>query len=131
MSPPLLPGLSGSASAVVVQENTAQALGSGSVPVFGTPALIALLEKAAVDALAPGLAPGQTSVGVRVDVRHLAATPLGLTVSAQARLLAVDGRRLTFAVTAFDDAEQVAEGIHERVIVDEQRFLARVQQKAA
>jgi predicted thioesterase len=114
---------------VVIQENTAQAFGSGTLPVFGTPALIALLEQAAVDALAHSLAPAQTSVGVRVDVRHLAATPLGLTVHAQATLLAVDGCRLTFAVTAFDDAEQVAEGAHERVIIDEQRFLARTQQK--
>lgn len=129
MSTALFPGLSGSTSTLVTQANTAQALGSGTLPVLGTPALIALLEKAAVDALAPNLAPGQTSVGVRVDVRHLAATPVGLAVRAQATLLAVDGRRLTFAVTASDDAEQVAEGIHERVIVDEQRFLMRAQQK--
>ncbi len=127
----LQPGLSATVQTVVAPANTAQALGSGAVPVFATPALVALLEQAAVAALAPALPPGQTSVGVRVDVQHLAATPVGMTVRAHAALLAIDGRRLTFAVTAYDDAEQVAEGTHERVLVDQERFLARVQKKAA
>lgn len=131
MTIPLQPGLSGAAQTVVTSGNTALALGSGQVSVFATPALVALLEQAAVDALSTALASGQTSVGVRIDVQHLAATPPGMTVRAQATLLAIDGRRLSFAVTAHDDAEQVAQGVHERVIVDKQRFLARAQEKAA
>lgn len=128
---PLQPGLSAEVQTVVSSANTAQALGSGAVPVFATPALVALLEQAAVVALAPALPPGQTSVGVRVDVQHLAATPIGMTVRGQATLVAIEGRRLTLAVAAYDDVEQVAAGTHERVLVDIERFLARVQKKAA
>jgi predicted thioesterase len=109
--------------------NTAQALGSGTVPVYATPALVALLEEAAVNALRPVLDAGKTSVGTRIDISHLAATPIGMAVSAQATLTAVDGRRLTFAVRADDEAELIAEGVHERVVVDEERFLARAREK--
>lgn len=129
MPPPISPGLSGTAQVIVVEENTAQALGSGTVPVYATPALVALLEEAAVNALRPVLDAGKTSVGTRIDVSHLAATPIGLAVRAQATLTAIDGRRLTFAVVAYDAVEKVAEGIHERVVVDEERFLARVREK--
>ena len=126
MSDTLQPGLVGTASIVVIPANTAQALGSGTVPVFATPALVALLEQAAVNALAGALAPGSISVGTRIDVSHTAATPLGMTVSATATLVEVDGRRLRFDVSARDAMESVAEGVHERVVVDEQRFVARV-----
>ena len=126
MSDTLQPGLVGTASVQVSPANTAQALGSGTVPVFATPALVALLEQAAVNALASALPSGSTSVGTRIDVSHTAATPVGMTVSATATLVDVDGRRLHFYVTARDDQENVAEGVHERVVVDEQRFVARV-----
>lgn len=126
----LQPGLSGTATVEVIPANTAQALGSGLVAVFATPALVALLERAAVNALAGALPPGSTSVGTRVDVRHTAATPVGMMVSATATLVEVDGRRLRFEVVACDDAESIAAGEHERVVVDEQRFLARVSEKA-
>ena len=125
----LQPGLLGEAQTVVVPENTAQHVGSGAVAVFATPAMVALMEQAAVAAVTPHLPPGWQTVGVHVDVQHLAATPLGLTVSARAELLAVDGRRLTFRVTAHDDQELIGEGTHQRVLIDLARFQARVTAK--
>ncbi len=129
MTPPLDVGLVGTAQGVVTHTNTAQAMGSGLVPVYATPALVALLEEAAVNALKPLLEAGKTSVGTRIEVSHLAATPIGMIVRAQATLSVVDGRRLVFDVVAHDEVERIAEGIHERVLVDGQRFLARVQEK--
>lgn len=125
----LPPGITGAASIRVTEANTAQALGSGSVPVYATPALVALLEQAAVDALAAHLPAELISVGVRIDVQHLAATPVGLEVRAQATLRAQEGRALFFDVAAYDAVEQIARGVHERVMVDQQRFLARTNSK--
>jgi len=125
----LTPGLSGEASTTVDQTNTAASLGSGLVPVYGTPSLIALLELAAVHAVAEALPPGSTSVGTHLDVRHLAATPIGMAVRATATLTAVDGRRLSFAVEAYDEVEKVGEGLHTRVIVDVERFIQRAESK--
>lgn len=129
--PTLTPGLTGEASITVTDDLTAAALGSGSVPVYSTPALIALLEGAAIDALKGRLPDGMTTVGVRVDVRHLAATPVGQTVTARATLRQVDGRRLVFDVAAWDPVEPVGEGTHERVIVDRARFESRAAAKSA
>ena len=98
----LAPGLTGEIEAVVTEADTAARLGSGLVPVFGTPALVGLMEGAAVQALAGRLPPGQTSVGGRIDVRHLAPTPVGMRVRARAELLEVEGRRLVFRVEAWD-----------------------------
>lgn len=125
----LLPGLTGEAVTPVTADNTATAMGSGTVAVFATPALAALLEAAAVDALRNALENGQTSVGVHLDVQHLAATPVGMTVRAEARLMTVEGRRLTFRVAAFDGVEQVGVGTHQRVIVDTERFMSRTAAK--
>lgn len=125
----LAPGLTGEATVRVSQEHTAAALGSGNVNAFSTPSLIALLEGAAVNALQGQLPDGYTSVGTHLDVRHLAATPVGMTVRATARLIQVDGRRLLFAVEAHDDVEQVGAGTHERFVVDKARFEARVAAK--
>ena len=124
-------GLTGTAQTTVTEANTALALGSGQVPVYATPALVTLLEEAAVNALKPLLEAGKTSVGTRIDISHLAATPIGMIVRAQATLSKVDGRRLVFDVVAHDEVERIAEGLHERVVVDEQRFLARVQEKTS
>ncbi len=129
MNPNLEPGLVGEASAVVTETETAQAIGSGDVPVLGTPALVALLEQAAVNAIAGRLDPGLTTVGVQIDVRHLAATPGGATVRARATLTAVKGRSLTFHLVAHDEVEQVAEGAHRRVIVDRARFVHKANAK--
>lgn len=123
-------GLSGSAESKVVRENTAMQVGSGSVPVFATPMLVALMENAAINALAGKLSQGQTSVGTMVEIKHLAATPMGMMVRAQAELTAIDGARLTFRVAAFDQKEKVGEGTHERFILELDRFLARVEAKA-
>ena len=125
----ILPGLTGEATTTVTSDNTALAMGSGTVDVFATPALAALLEAAAVNAVRAVLEDGQTSVGVHPDVQHLAATPVGMTVRAEARLMTVEGRRLTFRVSAFDGVEQVGVGTHQRVIVDTERFMSRTAAK--
>ncbi len=123
-------GLIGEATAKVAPELTARHLGSGAVAVFATPEMVRLMERAAVNGLTPYLAPGQQSVGTLVHVKHLAATPLGATVTARAELLAVDGRRLTFRVTAHDGADLIGEGFHERALIDLARFEAKVKVKA-
>lgn len=125
----ILPGLTGEATTPVTSDNTALALGSGTVAVFATPALAALMEAAAVDALRTVLDDGQTSVGVHLDIQHLAATPVGMSVRAEARLMTVEGRRLTFRVAAFDGVEQVGVGTHQRVVVDTERFMSRTAAK--
>ena len=123
-------GLTGEVEAVVTEANTADRWGSGLVPVFGTPALVGLMESAAVQALKGCLPPGQTSVGGRIDVRHLAPTPVGMRVHARAELVEVDGRRLKFRVEAWDEAEKIGEATHERFVVDGERFVAKAKAKA-
>jgi predicted thioesterase len=118
--------LRGQAARQVTADLTAERLGSGDVPVFGTPALVALLEAAAVNALAGHLSPGETTVGTRLEVAHLAATPVGAEVRAEAELIAVEGRKLTFAAKAFDHRAQIGECRHQRLIVPRDAFLARV-----
>ena len=126
----LVPGLIGEMETVVTEADTAGRWGSGLVPVFGTPALVGLVEGAAVRALAGHLPPGQTSVGGRIDVRHLAPTPVGMRVRARAELLEVEGRRLEFHVEAWDEVEQIGKATHERFIVDEERFIAGAKAKS-
>jgi len=122
----LEPGLSASVSLTVGEADTAQALGSGDVPVLATPRLVALAEAATVRATARHLPSGSTTVGTRVSVAHLAPTPIGGTVTVTAELSTVDGRRLAFAVSATDGAgTPVAEGTVERTLVDRARFLAK------
>ena len=125
-------GLTGEARVIVDTSQLASAFGSGSgkVDVYATPAMIGLMEQAAVNAVDHLLLPGQSSVGTRVDIQHLAATPPGVEVRAHAELTAIDGRRLTFQVEAFDPAEKIGSGTHERVIVDLARLLERAQAKA-
>ena len=123
-------GLTGEARQAAGREQSAEAFGSGLVPVYATPAMVALMEKAAVVALEGRLAPGDTTVGTKLEIVHLAATPLGDEVRAEARLVGVDGRRLSFTVTAWDSTEKIGEGRHERAIISRDRFLARVNQKA-
>jgi fluoroacetyl-CoA thioesterase len=125
----LQPGLVGEASITVTDTMTAAALGSGNVDAFSTPALIALLEAAAIDALKGRLPDGQTSVGTMLNVRHLAATPVGMAVTARATLKEIDGRRLVFDVEAWDAVERIGEGTHERFIVTRTRFEERVRGK--
>jgi predicted thioesterase len=120
---PLSPGLHGSAKLVVAHEDTAIALKSGDVPVLGTPRLIALVEEAAVSAVADRLPAGQTTVGMRVQIDHLAPTNVGSSVAAEATLEKVEGRRLTFTATVTDHCGLVAAGKVTRVVVETERFL--------
>lgn len=122
-------GLKGIAQVAVGESNTAIAHGSGSVSVFATPALVGLMEKAALSSVEPLLDPGYTTVGTRVDVKHLAATPVGMNVVATSRLVEVDGKRLVFEVEARDNVDLVGTGIHERFIVKMESFIRRVQDK--
>lgn len=127
----LVAGLTGEVETIVTEADTAARWGSGLVPVFGTPALVGLMEGAAVQALAGHLPPGQTSVGGRMNVRHLAPTPVGMRVRARAELLEVQGRRLMFRVEAWDEAEQIGEATHERFVIDKERFVAQAKAKTA
>lgn len=125
----LVPGITGEATTLVTPENTAAAVGSGGVDVYATPMMVGLMEMAALRLVQPLLAEGETTVGTVVNVKHLAATPLGMTVRATARLDEVDGRRLLFTVEAFDEKEKIGEGVHERFIVQIQKFLDRTAKK--
>ena len=122
-------GRRGRAETVVTQDNTAQAAGSGLVPVFATPWMIALMENAAVQAVQSALAEDEGTVGTRLDVTHDAATPIGMKVWAEAEVTAVEGRMLTFAVSAFDEAGRIGGGTHQRFIIQTEKFLARTQAK--
>lgn len=119
-------GMRGDASLVVTEQQTAAAFGAGGVRVFGTPLMIGLMENAAWRLAQAELPEGETTVGTLVNVRHLAATPVGATVTATAELIEIDGRRLVFRVSARDDRQLIGEGTHERARVKLDRFLARV-----
>jgi predicted thioesterase len=126
------PGAIHEVSQTVTAEVTADAMGNRGVRVLATPFLIGLLENAAAGVLIPHLPPGASTVGTMVEMRHLAATPVGMTVRAKATLLEGDGRRFLFQVEAWDDKDKVAEGRHERAIVPNLvRFLERVMKKGA
>ena len=122
----ITPGMIGESEATVTDNLTARAMGSGSLDVYATPAMIALMEAAAVAALASALPEGQTSVGVALDVAHLAATPLGGSARARAQVTGVEGRRVTFSVQAWDAKQLIGEGSHTRVVVDVRRFMSRL-----
>src|SRR5579871_576887 len=123
-------GQTGEVTARVEAHLLASAVGSGSLHVLSTPWLVALLERAACAAVEARLDDAtQTTVGVRIDVRHLAPTPAGADVRARAELIELDGRRLVFHVEAFDATERIGEGTHERAVVDAQRLQARADAK--
>ena len=126
----LIPGLHADIEHIVTDADSASQWGSGLVPVYSTPALVGLMENAAVNALTGHLAAGQTTVGARIDVRHLAATPVGMQVRARAELTAVEGRKLVFKIQAWDAVDLIGEAVHERFIIDEARFLARIKAKS-
>lgn len=119
-------GLTGEASVLVETGNTAKTAGSGALEVFATPSMIALMEGAATNALKEIMPSDSTSVGTMIDVKHLAATPVGMRVTAKAILVEVDGKRLGFTVEAYDEKEKIGEGRHERFIVYIDRFLTKV-----
>ena len=125
----LTPGLTAETSLTVTESDTAAKWGSGLVPVFGTPALVGLMEAAAVKSLEGHLPEGQTTVGGRIDVQHLAATPVGMTVHARAELKTVEGRKLIFEIQAWDDVDKIGEALHERFVIKTEKFIARAQAK--
>ncbi|HXF54288.1 MAG TPA: thioesterase family protein [Hyphomicrobiaceae bacterium] len=127
----LQPGLKGSADLLVGVEHTAPRVGSGRVPVLATPVMINVIEAAALAAVEHLLPEGHQSLGIHLDVRHFAATPVGMRVSATAELTKIEGRTLSFRVEARDDKEPIGEGSHQRVVVNVARFDQRVQRKLA
>lgn len=122
-------GLVGRATMVVGTNDTAPRVGSGRIAVLATPMMINLIEEAALDALEGLLPEGKESLGTHLDVSHVAATPTGMTVTAEAELHAIDGRKLKFRVSARDEIEAIGEGWHERVLVNASSFAARIQKK--
>src|SRR4051794_23961575 len=122
-------GLEGHAEILVGDEHTAPRIGSGRVRVLATPVMINLMEAAALDACENLIPEGHQSLGTRLDVRHIAATPVGMRVRATARLLSVDGRTLEFHVAAHDEKDLIGDGTHQRLVVNVARFDQRVQAK--
>jgi predicted thioesterase len=127
----ILPGLKGAKEIVVAAEHTAPHVGSGKVPVLATPVVVNLLEAAALDAVEHLLPEGMQSLGIQLDVRHFAATPVGMRVRAEAEVIAVEGRAIRFRLSAADEIEPISEGAHERVVVTVARFDKRMVDKAA
>ncbi|MBQ3549437.1 MAG: thioesterase family protein [Clostridia bacterium] len=122
-------GLKGTVKETVNENNTAEKVGSGSLPVFATPMMVALMEKAACKALENSLDEGSTTVGTKVDVEHVAATPVGMEVTVTATVTAVDGRKISFSVEAFDEAGLIGKGAHDRFVVNAEKFTAKTYAK--
>ncbi len=122
-------GIKGTGSVEVVRENTAAAVGSGMLEVFATPMMIALMEKTACESVAPYLEEGSGTVGTELNVKHVAATPIGMQVTCETELVEVDGRRLVFHVKASDEAGLIGEGTHERFIINNEKFQSKANGK--
>ena len=118
-------GIKGTGEALVTEELSARAMGSGELPVYATPAMLALVEETAWKSVAPALEAGQGTVGTKLDRAHLAATPLGRKVRCETELVEIDRRRLVFSAEVWDEAGKIGEGTHERFIVDNEKFLAK------
>jgi predicted thioesterase len=125
----LRPGLKGEKTETVTDKNTAAAWGSGGLPVYATPAMIALMEGAALSASDSLLPKGWSTVGTALNIKHLSASPAGMKVHAEAELLSLDGRALVFKVEAFDEAGKIGEGTHGRFIVENEGFLKKTVRK--
>lgn len=122
-------GMKAQVATLVGREDTALEVGSGSLLVYATPCMVALMEGAACEAIAEVLPEGKTSVGTALQISHLAATPVGLEVYAEAEVTEIDGNTITFRVAAFDETGKIGEGMHKRAIVTSQRFLDKVYAK--
>ena len=122
-------GMKGLAETIVEREDTAQEVGSGSLLVYATPCMVALMEGAACEAIADALGENQTTVGTMLNIEHISATPVGLEVHAEAVVTAVEGKVVTFEVNAFDEAGEIGKGTHKRVIVNSQKFLDKAYTK--
>ena len=124
-------GRKGRIERTVTADLSAKVWGSGAVDVFATPCMIALAEETAWRSVQDGLEPGQATVGTKLDIAHLAATPIGMQVVCETELIEVDRRKLVFSVQVFDEAEKIAEGTHERFVVDAAKFQGKADAKAA
>ena len=122
-------GVKGTQEIMVTEENTAKVMGSGALDVFATPAMIALMEKTAWESVQPYLEEGSGTVGTLMNVKHVAATPVGMEVTCETKLVEVDRKRLVFEVKAYDAAGVIGEGTLERFIIDNERFLAKAEAK--
>ena len=122
-------GLTGAAEDSVTAENTALAVGSGSLKVFATPAMICLVERAAAALVEKNLPPESTSVGIAINIKHTAPSPIGMNIRAEVKIVAVDGRKVIFDVAAFDERGEIGRGSHERFIVDRKNFQAKADSK--
>ncbi|EYE87929.1 thioesterase [Fervidicella metallireducens AeB] len=122
-------GLKAKIETVAEPKDSAVNYGSGGVDVYSTPAMVGLMESAAKKAVDTFLPDGYTTVGIKLDIKHLAATPIGMKVKAEAELIEVDGRKLTFKVEAYDEAEKIGEGLHERFVIDSEKFLSKLNNK--
>ena len=129
MKKPLTKGSIGTATTTVNENNTALAMGSGNLGVFATPALVALMEEAACNCISGGLEPGQTSVGININISHVAASPLNANISASATLKEIDGRKLTFNMSAKDENNEIGHGTHIRFLVDAEGFMSKLLKK--
>ena len=122
-------GMKGEVSTLVEKEDTAAEVGSGSLLVYATPCMVALMEGAACEAIAEGLAEAETTVGIELNIRHTAATPVGLEVRAEAEVTAVEGKIITFSIKAYDEAGEIGSGTHKRAVINAQRFLDKTYAK--
>lgn len=127
--PQLEVGLRGAREVPVTNENTAASLGSGGLAVYATPAMIALLEFCAAESVQPYLPEGGSTVGTHLDITHLSATPVGMTVRCETELVEIDRRRLVFACKVYDGAGLIGEGTQERFLIDNTRFMEKAEQK--
>ena len=122
-------GIKGKQELTVDEQKTAKVVGSGGLNVFATPSMIALAEKTALESITEYLDEGQSTVGTKIDIAHIAATPVGMKVTCETELIEIDRRRLVFAVNVFDEIEKIAEGTHERFIVDNAKFQNKADDK--
>ena len=122
-------GMTGSATTTAEREDTAYEVGSGSLLVYATPCMVALMEGAACESIAAALPDDKTSVGIELAIKHISATPVGLEVTARAEVIELDGKVITFKVTASDEAGLIGEGTHKRAVVTAQRFLDKTYEK--
>ena len=122
-------GMKGEVVTLAEREDTAAEVGSGSLLVYATPCMVALMEGAACEAIADALSDSQTTVGTALNIEHISATPVGLEIRAEAEVTEVNGKVITFAVTAYDEAGQIGRGTHQRVIVNSQKFLEKAYSK--
>lgn len=125
----LKPGIKGNSELIVSEAFTAEKMGSGTLPVFATPAMIALIEETAWKSVQEYLPKGSGTVGTKVEVSHVSATPLGMKVFCETELVEADGRRLRFQVSVWDEAGPIGEGVHERFVIEEGRFLEKAIKK--